>query len=66
VELGRDSVVVLEYELADFSAAKEGSMELICLVLEWLGFAWDLVIGTAQVVDVCRDIRDRSNNDLWN
>jgi len=41
-------------------------MELICLVLEWLSFAWDLVIGTAQVVDVCRDIRDRYNSDLWN
>jgi hypothetical protein len=41
-------------------------MELICLVLEWLGFTWDLVIGTAQVIDVCRDIRDRSNSDLWN
>jgi hypothetical protein len=66
VELGRDFVVVLEYELAELSAAKEGPMELICLVLEWLGFAWDLVIGTAQVVDVCRDIRDRSNGDLWN
>ena len=66
MELGRDFVVVLEYELAELSAAKEGPMELICLVLEWLGFAWDLVIGTAQVVDVCRDIRDRSNGDLWN
>ena len=66
MELGRDYLVVLEYELADVSAAKEGPMEPICLVLEWLGFAWDLVIGAAQVVDVCRDIRDRSNSDLWN
>ncbi len=66
MELGRDYLVVLEHELAEFSAAKEGPMELICLVLEWLGFAWDFVIGAAQVVDVCRDIRDRSNNDLWN
>lgn len=66
MELGRDYLVVLEYELAEFSAPKEGPMELICLVLDWLGFAWDLVIGTAQVVDVCRDIRDRSNSDLWN
>jgi hypothetical protein len=66
VELGRDFVVVLQYQLAELSAAKEGPMELICLVLEWLGFAWDLVIGTAQVADACRDIRDRSNGDLWN
>ncbi len=66
MELGRDYLVVLEYELADVSAAKEGPMELICLVLEWLGFTWDLVIGAAQFVDVCRDIRDRSNSDLWN
>ena len=66
MELGRDYLVVLEYELAELSAAKEGPMELICLVLEWLGFTWDLVIGTAQVIDVCRDIRDRSNSDLWN
>lgn len=65
MERGRDYLVVLEYELADVSAAKEGPMELICLALDWLGFAWDLVIGTAQVVDACRDIRDRSNNDLW-
>lgn len=66
MELARDFVVVLRYALAELSAAKEGPMELICLVLEWLGFAWDLVIGAAQVVDVCRDIRDRSNGDLWN
>jgi len=66
VELGRGFVVAVRFALAELSAAKEGPMELICLVLEWLGFAWDLVIGAAQVVDVCRDIRDRSNNDLWN
>ncbi len=66
MERGRDYLVVLEYELAKFSAAKEGPMELICIVLEWLGFAWELVIGTAQVVEACRDLRDRSNSDFWN
>ncbi len=64
MELGRDYLVVLEYELADVSAAKEGPMELIFVAFKGLCFVLDFLMTCGSVVDFFLYLRDEFNRGL--